>query len=367
MNASPIDLTSVPLVKSWLSASGKPASPNGADDANIQACITAASRMVLSETGLGPQGAVAATQSPFVQPVQYSETYNGNGKNRLFLRNQPITSVVSLIINGRVIPQSTAFNVSGWVIDSDGKSIWLRSGGNAATFAYTSDQFWFGNIGFAHGVQNVALVYTAGVPTVPVSGELASIPTLPPSWALKTGYAAGALINDGVNIQQALATNGTSGTSTPGWQTLPGAITLDGSTMSWICIGPIATFFSVAVQNIWLSDTGVSFFVGGSALTPVLVAPAAGQYFVQGGGSYLFNSTDAGKQILFSYTASGTPADLEIAIRKLAAQNYKRRSWIDQKSQAMAQNAGTLSYRDWDMEPEVRKCIYRYKRTAMTS
>ena len=60
-----------------------------------------------------------------------------------------------------------------------------------------------------------------------------------------------------------------------------------------------------------------------------------------------------------------TPFDIEECAKKVVAQNYKRRDWIDQKSQAMAQGMGTTTLRDWKMPPECVAVISRYQRTAM--
>ena len=49
------------------------------------------------------------------------------------------------------------------------------------------------------------------------------------------------------------------------------------------------------------------------------------------------------------YTA--TPPDVELACCQMVAVNYRRRNWVDLKSAAMAQSAGTLSYRDRHEHP----------------
>lgn len=68
------------------------------------------------------------------------------------------------------------------------------------------------------------------------------------------------------------------------------------------------TPFTVAVANAatFVDDEGVLFAATGSPLTKVASAPAAGQYSVAS-GVYSFNSSDAGKAVLISYTytASG--------------------------------------------------------------
>ena len=63
------------------------------------------------------------------------------------------------------------------------------------------------------------------------------------------------------------------------------------------------------------------------------------------------------------YTAgfSGVPFDLEMLARKVCALNYRRRSSIGQKSQAMAAGAGTISFGDWEMDKEDMRTIDYYR------
>ena len=198
------------------------------DDQQIQDCITAFSDYVLYLTSRGPQNGSFPTESPFVQPVQYDEVYDGSGTPRQQVNNWPVTAVASVNINGLAVPQSTNVNTPGWVVDGDGKFISLRGGMNqtVATFQNYRSQgvgssFMYGG-GFSPGIQNVEIVYTAG-----------------------------------------------------------------------------------------------------------------------------FN---------------GVPPDLEMATRKTVALNYVRRGWIGQKSRALAQGAGTVTYGTWEMDDDCKTIIYKYRR-----
>lgn len=68
---------------------------------------------------------------------------------------------------------------------------------------------------------------------------------------------------------------------------------------------PSGTPFTISVANAsaWQDDYGVVFAATGLPLAKVTSAPAAGQYSVAA-GVYTFNSTDAGKGVLISYTYS---------------------------------------------------------------
>lgn len=172
-----VDLTTLANVKSWLSAYGT-APANSSDDANIQACITTASIQFMWMTGRGASDGSIFTVtspptpivSPFVQPVQYSEWYDGEGKCRMFLKNYPIISVESVSVGFQSIPQSTGWGNAGFVIDGSGVSISLRSGGSGLSFS----PFYPGGYGtFCKGLQNIHVLYTAGYPSTPPDIELA--------------------------------------------------------------------------------------------------------------------------------------------------------------------------------------------------
>src|SRR5574340_485552 len=173
-----IDLTTLAAVKGWTGASGT------ADDQIVQDCITAFAAYVLHLTGRGPSDGTIPAGSPFVSPQAYNETYDGNGTARLFLRNWPIVSVEALTIGPLVIPQSTAWNVPGWVIDGSAKSLSLRGGGGGRMqgvltigFSFGPSPYW-GGTGYRFGtgdpsdVQAVNVQYTAGFPTVPFDLEM---------------------------------------------------------------------------------------------------------------------------------------------------------------------------------------------------
>jgi hypothetical protein len=201
------------------------------EDEMIQDCITAASLFFLWRTGRLPSNGDVPAASPLVAPQAYTEWYDGNGSNQLFLRQTPIQSVSSLTINGNTITQSASLNQAGWVIAPDGKSLRLRSG--------------------------------AGI--------------------------------GGPNFYN--------------------------TTMAW---------------GLWGGSAGLSFQKG------------------------VLNI-----EVVYQAGFTSTPYDLELACRRVVAKNYKTRQWIGQKSQALAQGAGTVSYRDFDIEPEDEKIIVNYTQLAL--
>jgi hypothetical protein len=146
-------------------------------DALLPDLITDASAWWIRQTGRGPQNNSIPALSPYVQPVSYTENYDGSGSETQYLRNFPIQSVASLIVNGATIPQSTGQpQTAGWAIDSSGKCLVMINPGFFPGF--TGNPGWGGGMGFYpttfgsgykffSGNQNVQVQYTAGFSGVP--------------------------------------------------------------------------------------------------------------------------------------------------------------------------------------------------------
>lgn len=316
---NPIDLTTAQNVADYLAPLNLTTAP-AAELRNIALLITSASEYFLWRTGRGPQSGVFPAASPFVSPQSYSDVYDGTGTPRLPLRNWPIQSVSSVQIGVVTIPQSTGPAAPGWYIDATLKYLNIRLGlGPIGTVSFPSlPQAWQGLQGsgpnWATGdprdLQSVSVSYSAGFPEITITEEFDSVPSAAPYW-----------------IQPDL---------------------------------------------IWESDSGVSYAAGG-ALTKVLGAPSSGQYYVNAagatvggafvpGGTYLFNSADAGKGMLLNYTAAGTPPDIVEAVTMMIAITYQRRGWLDVASKAMANGAGTIRFRDWAEPPRFREVADYYQR-----
>jgi hypothetical protein len=302
-----IDLTTPANVQQYLRTPSN-ATLSSVETAQIQNMITAASRYWLRLCGYGPINQQQATQSPFNEAVSFDEFYDGDGQTRLYTRNRPISAVAALIINGITIALSTAWNVTGYVIDQSGESLQLRG-----SLAVPPRGWSFGQFGpsgpsgqtansafrFPPGVSNIELQYTAGFASIVVTNELQTIPASP---------------------------------------------------------GP----YTLTTLNPALANTRIRYFSGGATLTPVATAPSAGQYVILDIGIYQFAAADAGAQVLIDYTQAGTPEDVQLAVAQMVATNYKRRGTIDQKMQT-----GGATFRDWELPPEVVSVLYRYKRRAL--
>jgi hypothetical protein len=229
--------------------------------------------------------------------ASYTEVRDGLGSDTMQLMYWPVQSVVSLQKDGCMIPLSTAWNQRGFQWDPTGKITLICDTFNCS--------------GVTFNRKNVVVSYTAGYPTISVANELQTIPaTLPPG---------------------------------------PG-----GTIVTW---PPLYTIY--VLQPNWLSDGGVSYF-GSTALTPVTGPPAVGQYYVLGGGGYLFNSGDAGKQVTLSYTASGYPSDLVGAVTRMVALRYYQQGHEDKKQDKLAE--GTTTYSKEAYPTDVVRVIKKYKK-----
>jgi hypothetical protein len=136
MQTNPTEqLSTVDLVKAEF-ASGV---TTNAPDASIQEFIDDLSQHWLRECGVYSLSTV----------YDFSDVYDGTGNPRLKVRQVPLNTITTLMFGTRVIPQSTAPNMCGWGIESNGKFIFLRG------------------FVFPHGVQNITLIGTAGNDGIP--------------------------------------------------------------------------------------------------------------------------------------------------------------------------------------------------------
>ncbi|PPQ33633.1 hypothetical protein CCR94_01080 [Rhodoblastus sphagnicola] len=102
----------------------------------------------------------------FLWPRDVIDNFDGNGRNRIQLRNWPVVSVNSVTIDGRPVAQSTDGHGSGWLLEPGDdeppgamQMIMLRNGC------------------FPRGWQNVSIAYRAGYQ---VSNEGQTIPASAP-------------------------------------------------------------------------------------------------------------------------------------------------------------------------------------------
>src|ERR1017187_47196 len=135
------DLTTVAAVQAWVGSS-----PSTSADAQMAGLVTAASRMILNYIN-----------RPLLTRTSYVELYDGNGRGSMLLRNWPVTSVNSLILNGITVPASP--NAPG-TSNANPTGYWLEAA-QLGTPGQMQSLNVFG-YGFPRGRQNVGINYTAG-------------------------------------------------------------------------------------------------------------------------------------------------------------------------------------------------------------
>jgi len=287
------DLTTITAVLNMLGIAPGTTEPSGVTtSALIQTEITNLSQYILTRTGRTYLGGF----------LNYAERYNGNGSQRLALRNYPILAVSALSIGGTAIPPSPDFRQSGFVIDTSGSQCFLAIVPECSTWNTGGYQPWrgYGNApplsgnpySFWEGIQNIAVNYTAG-PVTTAYYESHAIPNSP---------------------------------------------------------GP----YTVAVTNqasFW-ADEGVT--QGGIAVTGYTVAA----------GVYTFPASMAGQNVLITYQYGAVPYDLNEAVTKIVATYYRRPSYLDQSSVTQP-GVGTTAYSRAEWAPECESIITKYKRVFL--
>jgi gp6-like head-tail connector protein len=136
-------------VKTWLQI----ALNNTDSDGLLQILINGVSAYITNRTGI----------ASFTQVNIYNEIYNGNGAQRMFLKNYPIVSITSIQIGAYQVPKSTGLLNPGWFIEQDAKSVALRYAGGA----YSMAPYSIFPQGFWRGIGNVQVIYKAGYTSVP--------------------------------------------------------------------------------------------------------------------------------------------------------------------------------------------------------
>lgn len=292
-----LDLASTQDVKDWLAAGGPALGSSG--DNVINRLITACSG-----------GIYSYLSRQVIIPRTVTERYDGLGNSRVLLRNYPVLSVSSLMVEGTVFTAgtypsssgpSTGWPPSGWI-----ESLWdgLLPGSPQVldAFGFADNSGSSGLSGFVRGRQNVQVTYLCGYA---VLSEAAVVPTAPP------------------------------------YQVAP--------------LDP---------QGPWAADLGVSYsdgtaFVAGSSSSAGHYAAPADGVATQGvSKNYIFSSSDAGADILISY--GFVPAAINTACIEWVAERYRYAGRIGQKSQSVSGNQ-TASYDTTGVPPFVKSVLDPYR------
>jgi hypothetical protein len=217
------DFCTLAQLKAWLGI----ASTNTTNDPALSMLISASSRLILSYLA-----------RPGILPATYAERYDGQGNQRILLRNWPVLAIASLYVWDRLMPPSppppssgvpSGYLLSPWNGAPPGSMQWVDLFDSLSIFGNYYDR----------GAQDVCVTYSAGYA---VMTEAATVPLAPGPYQVEA-------------------------------------------------LGP---------YGAWGSDLGVTYAASGQTLTSTTNAPNQGQYSVTA-GLYLFNAADAGAAVLLSY------------------------------------------------------------------
>lgn len=166
---SATDLTTLTAVKAWLGLT------TTASDAVLMPLVSSVSRAIYS-----------LMQRPSILPAAYSEVFNGNGSDRLFLKNWPLISISAMSMDGATVQQAPALPGSpvsgyGWVLESVDPTPPSRP-----------SNVYLRGARFQRGLQNVAVSYRAGYQ---ISAEPAIAPATSP-WQVTAQQPFGAWASD---------------------------------------------------------------------------------------------------------------------------------------------------------------------------
>jgi hypothetical protein len=235
----------------------------------------------------------------------YTERYDGNGSDLLQLRNYPILAVASVQVGSNIIPQTPDYIQPGWGLDQGGsQAAIVMVGSNVEPQSNWAGQTPWGNNGspgaWGH-YGECAYRFTRGRMNVLVS------------------YTAGTILDAMAEIQ-------TVPPSSP------------------------YTVTAINASTFW-QDLGAA--IASTGATPAYTVT---------NGVYTFTAAAAGQQVALNYSYGGVPLDLQQAVTEIVATNYKRRSWMDQRSQIQP-GIGTTTFQSWEMSPQCKAIICRYERT----
>jgi len=283
------DLCALADVKMWLGRS------DSGSDAMLSALIARTSRQIYSWLQRG-----------LILPRTVTEVRDGTGGAAMVLRQWPVVSVSSLVIEDVTIPQAPAISGSavpfqgfgfsnngmpgsGWTLETwDG-----TPPGRPQTLSLNNYSFGLSFPG-AGNAQNTQIVYQAGYQ---------------------------------ISAEPQTVTSGSAAVLAP--------------------------------YGAWASDCGVTY-ADGTALVAVTSAPAIGQYQLtpDAPGSYTFNAGDDGAAILIGY--GFVPADLADACIELVSERFKYSQRIGEKTHSLGGNE-TVSFDNSRLTPLIAAMLQPYR------
>ncbi len=208
-----------------------------------------------------------------------------------------------------------------------GAPISISDGTHTRMLFADNNTLWIGASQCANGVRAAKLA--AGVLTQDANDNCLTRYVLPapsgspanpvlPAWSSNTSYSAGARITDGTNLEVAI-TSGNSGGSTPAWNTAVNGTTND-SAVVWEDLGPVTVaqvIPSVTPNNTTANTITVPYpntdqnnYYYGSLTGLCWVQNYGKIYTADGGQIHAFNTVDGSERNNYYITVQGTVYDV---------------------------------------------------------
>jgi hypothetical protein len=118
---------------------------------------------------------------------------------------------------------------------------------------------------------------------------------------------------------------------------------------------------ALAPYGPWAGDLGVAYATTGISMSPVSLAPGAGQYTVTN-GVYGFSAADAGASVTIAY--GYVPQDVAQAATELAAERFRAAERVGLKSKSVG-GMETISYDASAISAPILAMLQPYKRVAV--
>jgi len=125
--------------------------------------MTATDDAILADIAAGMTPAVQRKLGRDILQNTYTVRFNGTGRYAVIMKQTPIVSVTSVLIDGVTIPAAVDAQHAGYIFDQD--TIYLSEGGVAVP-GFSPSPMGAGRV-FRKGIQNCTVVYVAGYSAVP--------------------------------------------------------------------------------------------------------------------------------------------------------------------------------------------------------
>ena len=116
---------------------------------------------------------------------------------------------------------------------------------------------------------------------------------------------------------------------------------------------------TLALANLYVGGSTVSYTVSGLPLTLVAGNPNIGQYSITTGGVLTFNAADQGVGVTIGYNMLNIPYDLNGAMLDLVTLRFKAKEWTGFASKSL--NGETVSFITDDLPKTVKSVFDSYR------